>query len=120
MDWIDTASIVFVCVTMNHLGLVAAIEGVIKNRLPILNCPKCCTFWSVLLYGLATNHFEEILELLAVSLLASYIALWLELSEGYIDTLYLKLYGKITSENNNNEVAADIGSGDTTDPVPEL
>ena len=26
MNWIDIASIVFVCVTMNHLGLIKAIE----------------------------------------------------------------------------------------------
>ena len=117
MDWIDIASIVFVCVTMNHLGLITAIESVIKNRLPILNCPKCCTFWSVLLYGLTANHFVEIHELLAISFLASYIALWLELFESLIDTLYLRLY-EITSGYNHNEATTSPDDGDSASTMP--
>ena len=93
MNWIDIAGIVFVCVTMNHLGLITAIEGVIKYQLPILNCPKCLTCWSVLAYMVITA--QDIITSLAVSFLASYIALWLELFEGYIDTIYNKVYEKI-------------------------
>jgi hypothetical protein len=119
MNWIDIASIVFVCVTMNHLGLITAIESVIKNRLPILNCPKCCTFWGVLLYGLAANHFEEILELLAISFLASYIALWLELFESLIDTLYLRLY-EIASGYNHNEATTSPDDSDSASTLPKL
>lgn len=119
MDWIDIASIVFVCVTMNHLGLITAIESVIKNRLPILNCPKCCTFWSVLLYGLIANHFVEIHELLAISFLASYIAIWLELFEGFIDTLFLKLYGKIYNTS-DNAITSDSNGGNQASSMPEL
>ena len=119
MEWIDIASIVFVCVTMNHLGLITAIESVIKNRLPILNCPKCCTFWSVLLYGLTANHFEEILELLAISFLASYIAIWLELFEGFIDTLFLKLYGKIYNTS-DDAITSDSNGGNQASSMPEL
>ena len=119
MDWIDIASIVFVCVTMNHLGLITAIESVIKNRLPILNCPKCCTFWSVLLYGLTANHFEEILELLAISFLASYIAIWLELFEGFIDTLFLKLYGKIYNTS-DNAPATNPDEDNSASTMPKL
>ena len=91
--WMDIVSLVFVCVTANHLGLVKAIEEAWDRELPIINCPKCLTFWSVLLYMVfVTRGF--ILSL-AISFLASYSALWLELLEGYIDTLYLKLYDKI-------------------------
>jgi len=35
--------------------------------------------------------------MLATSFLASYMAIWLELFEGYTDTLYAKLYDKIYS-----------------------
>ena len=92
--WIDIVSIVFVCVTMNHLGLIRKLEE-IKGELPIFNCPKCCSFWFVLAYELWSFGFSELPLMFAISFFASYMAIWLELLEGYIDTLYLKLYGKI-------------------------
>ena len=91
--WIDIASIVFVCVTMNHLGLIGKIESIVEAKLPILNCPKCASFWLTLTYLVAVD--EMVTKTLAVSFLASYSAIWFELLEGFIDTLYLKLYGKI-------------------------
>lgn len=105
--WSDIASIVFVCVTMNHLGLVKAIEDVIGRNLPIVDCPKCCTCWCVLTYSILATH--DILASLAVSFLCSYIALWLELFEGYIDTIYLKVYEKIYP------TADDTASADAND-----
>ena len=93
MNWIDIASIVFVCVTMNHLGLVKAIEDVSKTEIPILNCPKCSSFWLVLTYTVLTSH--DIIASLAVSFLSGYAAIWLELIEGIIDALYNKVYDEI-------------------------
>ena len=93
MNWIDIASIVFVCVTMNHLGLVKAVEEKVGYNLMILNCVKCSTFWFTLIYTTTLSH--QFIAPLAISFLASYIALWLELLEGYIDTLYNNLYDKI-------------------------
>ena len=103
MDWMDIAAIVFASVTVNHLGLIAAFERTIRHRLPILNCPKCLTFWSVLLYGLASGNYSPPfreglgvgLRLLAISILCSYLAVWLELLEGIIDKLYDYVYRKI-------------------------
>ena len=118
MDWIDIAGIVFICVTANHLGLISAIEGVIKHQLPIVNCPKCLTCWSVLAYLVITAH--DIITSLAISFLASYVALWLELLEGYIDTLYLKLYGKITSADSYNEATASADDGNSASTLPKL
>ena len=115
MEWIDIASIVFVCVTMNHLGLMAAIEGVVRHGLPVINCPKCCTCWSVLAYMIITGH--DIIMSLAVSFLASYTAIWLELLEAYIDTLYLWLYGKITSTDNDDTTADGPDDNNTTGTV---
>ena len=91
--WIDIASIVFICVTANHLGLIHAIEDELERELPILNCCKCFTFWVVLPYTLIVTRSPY--TSLAISFLCSYLAIWLELLEGYIDTFYNKLYGKI-------------------------
>lgn len=91
--WIGIAGILFVCVTANHLGLVKAIEDISKMEIPIINCPKCFTFWSVLAYSV--YYGLPAIEMLAISFLCSYLAIWLELLEGYIDTLYMKLYEKI-------------------------
>lgn len=92
---LDIASIVFVCVTMNHLGLISTVEGIIKHSLPVVNCPKCLTFWCTLSYTLWSVGFSDLPCVLAISFLASYSALWLELLEGFIDTLYTKLYDTI-------------------------
>ena len=93
IHWIDIAGIVFVCVTANHLGLVKAIEDAAQRELRRINCSKCFSFWSVLAYTAITSR--NAIASLAISFLCSYLALWLELFEGYIDTLYLKVYGKI-------------------------
>ena len=93
MNWIDIAAIVFVCVTMNHLGLVKAIEDVAQRELKVVNCPKCLSCWGVLAYTIITSR--KLIPSLAISFLASYAAIWLELFEGYIDTLYQRIYDKI-------------------------
>lgn len=97
MELIDIASIVFVCVTANHLGLISKIEEIMGKELHIINCPKCSVFWASLIYGLwgTSSFYEEFVTVLAVSFLCSYLAIWLELFEGYVDNLYMKLYGKI-------------------------
>ena len=103
MAWTDIAWIVVVCTSANHLGLVKAVEGVIHHRLPIVNCVKCFTFWSTLIYTLAVavpcaslQGFISILpQSLALSFLASYTAIWLELLMFSIDTLYNHIYGKL-------------------------
>jgi hypothetical protein len=109
MDLLNVLMITFSVVAANHLGLVSAIERTVKHRLPIINCPKCMTFWTVLVYGMAADsdhfvgiselvsadYFENILELIAVALLAAWAAIWLELFMGFIDQLYLKAYEQI-------------------------
>ena len=105
--WRDIACIVFACVTVNHLGLIAAIKMVTKyNRLWVLDCPKCLTFWTTLCYQLVTDC-HQLPPMFAISFLCAYLAIWLELLEGLIDKLYLKIYGKI------------YPTTDTTDPDAE-
>lgn len=96
MDWLNDLMITFSAVAANHLGLVSAIERTVKHRLPILDCPKCMTFWSVLGYGGAScDEATELPAVAAVALLAAWAAIWLELAMGFIDKIYLKAYGKI-------------------------
>jgi hypothetical protein len=95
MDWIDIASIVFVCTAANHLGLVSAIEDVTGcHGLPIIGCPKCLTFWCVLLYGcynIVAYGTCGIVTVLAISFLCAYLAIWLELLMGIVDYYYNKV-----------------------------
>lgn len=102
--WTDIAAIVFICVSANHMGLVRAAEGVLGKELPVINCPKCLTFWLTLAYTLLSLSLacDGIAPLVkggvrgvALSFLASYTAVWLELFEGFIDTLFNRLYAKI-------------------------
>lgn len=95
MEWTDIVCVVFACVTANHLGLVKAIEDTFEMKLPVINCVKCFSFWTVFIYALFTSR--EVITSLAISFLASYSAIWLELFEGFIDQLFVKLYGKIYS-----------------------
>ena len=85
--------IVFACVAINHLGLVATIEGIVKRRLPVLNCPKCLSCWMVLAYQLLVG--TAIIPALASALLSAWAATWLHLMMGFIDQLYQKLYEQI-------------------------
>lgn len=109
IPWSDIACIVFVCVTANHLGLIEAIQLVLKwNTLPIVSCPKCLTFWMTLVYGCCnTATYGTMITVLAVSFLASYSAIWLEMLEGYVDTLYLKCYEKIYPPADNDADTSD-------------
>lgn len=118
MDWMGIASIVFVCVTMNHLGLIGEIEEIIGKQLPIVNCPKCSSFWATLVYCCYVAA-TDVTGVLAISFAASYAALWLELAEGFVDTLYLKLYGKIYSTAADT-TASGASEGDTAGSVSEL
>ena len=118
MNWIDIACIVFVCVTANHLGLVRAVEEAIRKDIPIVNCPKCFTWWSTLIY--TTFTARDAITVLAVSFLASYSALWLELAEGFIDKLYMKTYEKIYSNATDNTPATSTDDGNSAGSVPKL
>ena len=107
MDWMDIAAVVFFSTAVNHLGLIQAIENVVHHKLPILNCPKCLSFWSTFAYGVSGDGRLAALpsvlpRLLAISILCSYMAIWLELLMYAIDTLYNKIYG-ILEDNNEEE-----------------
>ena len=125
MAWSDIAWIVVACTSANHLGLIAAVENVLHRRLPVVNCPKCFTFWSTLAYLLAcflvgddalpkggpiAAHLPAVPRMLAVSFLAAYSALWLELIMYFIDTIYNSIYDNI--DKNNRKETDDEGTSE--------
>lgn len=120
MNWIDIASIVFVCVTMNHLGLISAIESAIHRKLWIVDCPKCAAFWATLGWCCVTNATEGTVQVLAVSFLASYMAIWLELFEGFVDSFYARIYEKIYTNTDDDADSAVPDKGYSAGSVSEL
>jgi len=104
----DIGLLILSCVLINHMGLISAIEEVINKRLPIVNCIKCLTFWSVLIFCLLSK--SDIIISIPISFLSAYIAIWLELFFGYIDTCYEKIYNSIYKD---SETQTQTGSRDT-------
>ena len=112
MGWIDIASILFAATAANHLGLISAIERVIGLRLPIVNCPKCLACWATFAYCFSSETLEiGLAAILALSFLNAYMAIWLELGMGYIDTLYYRIYDTIYPTAEDNETATDTDEG---------
>jgi len=121
MNWLDVLMIVFSATAANHLGLVAAAESVVRHRMPVLNCPKCAAFWSVIVYGMAVANsslftLHSSLQILAAAFLSAWSAVWLDLLMGIIDQLYIKLYDKIYPTTDT----PDADALDTTDPVSDV
>jgi hypothetical protein len=104
----DIGLLILTCVLANHMGLISAIETVIGRRLPIVNCIKCSTFWSVLVFCLL-SRLDMVISI-PISFLSSYMAIWLELFFGYIDTCYEKIYNAIYKD---SETTTQTGSSNT-------
>ena len=117
MGWAEVASVVFVCVAANHLGLIPTIEKLFRTNLPIVGCPKCLTFWCVLLYSVASD--QEALLSLAISFLSAWAAVWLDLAMGSVDVLYLRVYEKIY-RSKDDAPAAGADEGNTDDALPDV
>ena len=114
---LDVVAVTVAAVLVNHMGLIEAIEGVIRHNLPIINCPRCLTFWATLAVLIAsewTSAIRHLPVIVATSFLAAYAAQWLELLFGIIDKQYDKIYQKTYPEE-----TAEAGSGDTHAENPE-
>ena len=109
---LDVAAVTLASVLANHMGLIEAIEGVIKHKLPIVNCSRCLTFWSVLICLVCcrttSTHWTIIV---ATSFAAAYAATWLELLFGIIDKQYERIYKKTYPE--TAKETAEAGAGAT-------
>ena len=118
MNWDEVVMLGFSCVAANHLGLVAAVENTIRHSLPIINCSKCLTFWTLAGYGMLVR--ENIIVIVATSFLFAYLATWLELAMGFVDTLYVKLYEKIYPNTTDDTTPAAGIKADTDSTVSQL
>ena len=110
----DVAAVTLAAVLANHMGLIEAIEGVIKHKLPIINCSRCFTFWSVMAVLIAsewTSVIRHLPVIVATSFTAAYAATWLELLFGIIDKQYERIYKKTYPE--AAKEAAEAGAGAT-------
>lgn len=122
MNWADVILITFSAVAVNHLGLTAAVEKTVRRRLPVINCPKCLSFWTVLAYGIACHNSQcpivnYTLQAVAVAFLSAWSALWLDLFMGIIDKLYLFIYEQIYSATDTADPHA-VGTRDTVSDMP--
>lgn len=108
---LDVAAVTLASVLVNHMGLIEAIEGMIKHKLPIINCSRCLTFWSVLCLLCCNNVAAKPTTIVATSFLAAYAATWLELLFGIIDKQYEKIYEKTYPE--AAKETAEAGAGAT-------
>lgn len=119
MCWNDIAMLMFCCVAANHMGLIEAAEQIAKFRFPVIGCVKCSTFWSVLCY--CSFHRYGMIQTVAVSFLMAFLAVWLELLWGFVDTLYMKIYGTIFStESSGTEEEGTAHPEDALPDVPEI
>lgn len=89
-----TALIVMVAAVLaHHLGLSDAVAGVASK---ILKCPKCLTFWTVLvtLFILRCN----LLITIGLSVVMAYLSAWLGLLLNLLNQLYDKIWQKINRQ----------------------
>lgn len=88
-----------------HMGLVDAVlkfYGIEDKDVPIIRCPKCLTFWVVLLFLVLTKH--NVILSIATSFLASYVGIWLDLLLGKMDVWYERFYRQISEGENPTKV----------------
>ena len=103
--WKEAAEITASCVLFIVMGLEAEIERILSCRFKILSCPKCLTFWSVLLFGFITGH--GCIETVAVSFVSAYSALWLSLLCDKITIIYNRLYENINKQTEGDSQASE-------------
>ena len=90
MSWLDIAMLMVSATMANHMGLIEAVEKTIGFNLPIINCPKCSSFWLTLCYTLLCG--ATVIHSVAISFLMAYLAVWFNLILGLADRLYNWIY----------------------------
>lgn len=120
--FLDIVSIVVACTMVNHLGLVQAIEDVIRHNIPIVDCPKCFTFWSTLVFCMVSG--VGLPPCLAISVIASMTSIWLDLMLTVSDYYYIKVYETFAhSDSADSSSSSDCGDScqaDASDSLPKL
>lgn len=122
--WLDIAMIVYAVTAANHMGLIDAVEKTVGFKLPIVNCCKCGSFWTTLVYGVVCQASIGVIAIVAISFFAALCAVWLELLMGFLDTKYYKAYERIyntsafTEANGNKDNSKADTKGDTKATLP--
>lgn len=120
--WKEAAEITASCVLFIGMGLEAEVERILSCRFSILSCPKCLTFWSVMVFGVIAGH--GLLETIAVSFLSSYAALWLSLLCDELTTIYNKIYETINEQTDgdseDSEAAGAEGTSAQDSEMPQM
>lgn len=101
---LEAALLAVGCTLFVNMGLSDAIQETLGFHSRILSCPKCCSFWVVLVFLIVKR--APFYEVVSASFLLSYLALWLDLGLSVLNRKYNELYEQILS-------ASDAG-----DPEP--
>ena len=99
----DVALITISCVLFVQMGLCEAIETLLHIKMPIVSCPKCCSFWVCLFYGI--THDYGIVLSVATSFIASYAATWLALLYDSLAILYNYFYEQLSKTQDTSEAS---------------
>jgi len=105
MGYTALIPITIICVLANHMGLISTIEKILDKELLIVNCCRCSTFWFSVIYLTVTGH--NLIVAAAVSFVAAYLAMWLELLFGIIDRQYDNIYEKFFTNNTEDNSRAE-------------
>jgi hypothetical protein len=79
-----------VAVFAHHLGLSEAIAKVVSK---VARCPKCLTFWLVLLVLMITC--ENTIVAISLSLLCAYLSNWVGLLLMWLNKVYNKVWERL-------------------------
>lgn len=110
--------LLFIFTAANHMGLVNEMERIINHKIPIVDCPKCATFWSTLIYLIWST--KDYIGAMAMSFFFAYSALWVELAMCAIDNFYLKVYEKFISNAASDTATDNTDDGDAERPVSDM
>ena len=98
--WKEAVLLALACILFVNMGLSDAIQETLGFRSRILSCPKCLTFWTILVFLLFSGC--RVLTAVVASFLFSYLVLWLDLLLTALNKLYNEISEQITAE------AADV------------
>ena len=97
----DAAMVTIACVLAIQMGLVGAVEDFLHYEFRVLSCPKCATFWVSL--GVHLLSSRPIIDSVAASFIASYVANWLALIYDAFAVLYNKYYEKLSEQTTDTD-----------------
>jgi len=110
--------LMFAFTCANHLGMVSKIEDIFGISLQIINCPKCSTFWSTLIYMIVST--KDVIGAVAMSFFFAYLAIWTELAMCVIDYFYKRIYEKVISDTASDKATPSAGNGTSESTLSKL